>query len=400
MKHIKVAVPDDFNEDADWTLVNYTEDGARGHVAAKIWQPEYREILDCGYIGLVDFMGDDNSVVQAARVSYGRGTKRKNSDRGLVRYLMRNRHTTPFEMVTLKWHVKAPIFVFRQWHRHRTASINEYSGRYSVLDNDMYIPEHAQATPQSHTNNQGRQDTLLSDQHYLGVQAALDNLYDVAYQSYKYLLGPIVDENGDPILKDGKFQYPDAPDGINMRKLWAEESAVKGMQKLQQQENMLASEEGREPHVYTQEEIDAKVDEYFEANGLAFLDGDYPGLAKELARLPLPVGTYSQMYWQANLHNTFHFIGLRSDPHAQWEIRQYSDAMLEMMEPYIPWAVEAFKDYRLNGTSVSALEKDFIKLMMKHAPEVGWDYDALSDWMKTNGASKREIDEFWKKFLD
>ena len=399
MKYIKVKVPNDFDEDRDWTLVDYQSD--HNDIKADIWQPEYRDILDCGYVGLVDFMGDDNSVVQAARVSYGRGTKRKNSDRGLVRYLMRHRHTTPFEMVTFKWHVKAPIFVFRQWHRHRTASINEYSGRYSVLDNEMYIPEHAQASPQSHTNNQGREDALLSPEHYTGVQAALDHAYELSYQSYQYLLGPVVDEKGDPVLDaQGRFQYPAPPDALNQRKLWLDEAAVKAIQQMQQQENMLASEEGREPYVYTDEDIDNKVAEYYAANGLAFLDGDYPGVAKELARLPLPVGTYSQMYWQANLHNTFHFIGLRSDPHAQWEIRQYSDAMLEMMEPYIPWAVEAFKDYSLYGAHISSLEKDFIKLMMKHAPELGWDYDALSEWMKTNGASKREIDEFWKKFLD
>lgn len=398
MKYIKVGVPDDFDEDADWTLINYSKD--KSEIMANIWKPKYREILDCGYIGLVDFMGDDFSVSQAARVSYGRGTKRLNSDRGLVRYLMRHRHTTPFEMVTFKWHVKAPIFVFRQWHRHRTASINEYSGRYSVLDNDMYKPDWEQATPQSHTNNQGRQATQLSEEHYTGVLAALDNAYEAAYATYQYLLGPVVDQNGDPVLDaQGNFMYPAPPDALNQRKLWLDEAAVKGIAKMQREENELAAREGRKPKQFTEADIDAKVKEYYEANELAFLDGDYPGLAKELARLPLPVGTYSQMYWQANLHNTFHFIGLRSDPHAQWEIRQYSDAMLEMMEPYIPWAIEAFKDYRLNGSSVSAVEKDFIQLMMGIVKDVGWDYESLSDWMSERGASKREIDEFWKKFM-
>lgn len=398
MRYIKIGVPDDFDESGNYHLVDYAQDKTGIH--AELWQPEYQDVLDHGFIGMVDFMGDDNSVVQAARVSYGTGTKKQNSDQGLVRYLMRHRHTTPFEMVVFKWHVKAPIFVFRQWHRHRTASINEYSGRYSVLDSEMYLPKPESCAPQSKTNNQGRQGLdVLSEEHYLGVLAALEQVYNDSYDTYKYLLGPITDEKGDPVEDgNGKWMYPAPPDALNNRRMWVEESAIKAVKKMQDEEYELASEEDREPKTFSDEDIDKVVSEYYLNNDLAILSDEYPGLAKELARLPIPVATYSQMYWQANLHNTLHFIGLRSDPHAQEEIRMYSNAMFEMMEPYIPWTIQAFKDYHFNGAHLSVMEKELFQILLTDAVELGWDQTRVEVFLKSRGASKREVSEFFGRF--
>ena len=389
MRYIKLAVPDDFDEESlngdKLSLVNYAKDGGSGSRPVEVWKPKYHNILNHGFVGLVDFMGDDMNIVHSARVSYGKGTKKVNTDRGLIRYLMRHRHTTPFEMVEFMFHVKAPIFVFRQWHRHRTASINEYSGRYSVLDSDFYVPELPQTAIQSSSNRQGREASSITQEEYLAVLAAMEQVFNDSYQAYEYMLG--ADDSG---------TIASPPDAINNRRLWVEESAMKAANELR---NRLVKKGEEISDEQAEEIIEEKMKEYYAANELAILEDDFPGLARELARIVLPVATYSQMYWKSNLKNTLHFIGLRSDPHAQWEIRQYSDAMLSLIQPYVPWAIEAFKDYRLNGTTVSALEKDFIKLMMKHAPEVGWNHDALSAWMKSNGASKREIDEFWKKFM-
>lgn len=391
MRYVKIGVPDDFDTSGEYHLVDYKKD--HPGIVANFWEAEYRNILDHGFIGLVDFMGDDHSVTQAARVSYGAGTKRRNTDEGLIRYLMRHRHTTPFEMVMFKWHVKAPIFVFRQWHRHRTASINEYSGRYSILDNDMYLPQREQASPQSLKNKQGRVEekdglSVLTEEHYLGVLAALEQVYEDSYATYKYLLGPICDSAGEPVLVDGKMQYPAPPDALNNRRLWVEDSAMKAAQKIQEDEGKSLSHE----------EIDELVREYYLNNDLAILGDLYPGLAKELARLPIPVATYSQMYWQSNLHNTLHFIGLRSDPHAQWEIRQYSDAMLEMMTPYIPWTVKAFKDYYQNGAHLSDMERQLIQVLLRESVDVGWDKARIESFLKEKGSSKREISEFFTRF--
>jgi len=383
MRYIKIGVPDDFDEEkqGDLTLVDYAKDNNGTKV--ELWKPPYQKVLNHGFIGLVDFMGDDARIVNSARVSYGKGTKKVRQDRGLIRYLMRHRHTTPFEMVELMFHVKAPIFVFRQWHRHRTASINEYSGRYSILEDEMYIPEHSHAAPQSNTNNQGRQENILDDNDYLAVLAAVEQVFQDSYSTYEYLVG----SNSTP------------PDAINNRKLWVEESAVKAATEVRNR--MMESDED-----YSAEDaeklLEDKITEYYAANELAIVGPDFPGMAKELARIVLPVATYSQMYWKANLKNLLHFIGLRSDPHAQYEIRVYSDIMLEMITPIVPWAVEAFMDYQFNGANLSTYEVDAVKAMVdiirKNDDLVG---DTAAGWLATTlkdkGASKREIDEFITK---
>lgn len=229
-------------------------------------------VLDHGFVRVVDYMGDDSAIVQAARVSYGTGTKKVSEDRGLIRYLMRHNHTTPFEMCEIKYHVKLPIFVARQWIRHRTASVNEYSARYSIMDREFYLPEPQVIAAQSKTNHQGRGDVVSQDQAQ-AVLTLLRNDAQNCYDDYERLLRP-VDEGG----------Y---------------------------------------------------------------------GLARELARMNLTLNSYSQWYWKVNLHNLFHFLQLRIDPHAQYEIRVYAEAMLNTVRAWVPTACEAFEDYRKGSVTFS-----------------------------------------------
>lgn len=385
MRYIKIGVPDDFKEEDhdELHLVDYAKDDNGTKI--DLWRPTYRNVLNHGFIGLVDFMGDDARIVNSARVSYGKGTVKVRQDRGLIRYLMRHRHTTPFEMVEMMFHVKAPIFVFRQWIRHRTASINEYSSRYSILEDEMYIPEHKDAAPQSKTNNQGRESSELDNNDYLAVLAAVEQIFHDSYSTYEYLIG----SNSTP------------PDAINTRKLWIEEAALKAA--AQVRDNMINSDTPLSDKD-AEKMLEDKIQEYYAANELAIISPDFPGLAKELARIVLPVATYSQMYWKCNLKNLLHFIGLRSDPHAQYEIRVYSDIMLEMIQPIVPWAVEAFLDYQFNGANLSRFEVETLQILLKTLNESSVLNDqSSSDWLteqlKERGASQREISEFVSKVI-
>ncbi len=229
------------------------------------------EVLDHGFVRVIDYMGDDAAIVQAARVSYGAGTKKVNDDSGLIRYLMRHWHSTPFEMCELKLHVKLPIFVARQWIRHRTANVNEYSARYSIMDREFYIPQPEHLAAQSTVNNQGRGAVLE------GAEAArvLEILKSDAARSYDHY------------------------------------------------EEML-SQDGQQ------------------------------GLARELARMNLPANIYTQWYWKVDLHNLFHFLRLRADPHAQYEIRVYAEAIAKVVADWVPVAFAAFEDYRMGGATLSA----------------------------------------------
>jgi thymidylate synthase (FAD) len=246
-------------------------------------------VLDHGFVRVIDYMGDDNAIVQAARVSYGKGTKRLSDDQALIRYLMRHRHTTPFEMCEIKFHIKLPVFVARQWIRHRTANVNEHSARYSILDKEFYIPEPQHLAAQSHDNRQGRGDTLE------GVEAenVLKLFKEHSESSYDY------------------YQY------------------------------MLNEAENGE-----------------------IVDESRHGLTRELARMVLPVNIYTQWYWKVNLHNLLHFLSLRADPHAQYEIRVYAEAMLNIVEKWVPIAYKAFQDYRMNGSSLSEKGLEVVKKMI------------------------------------
>ena len=235
-------------------------------------------VLDHGFVRVIDYMGDDSAIVQAARVSYGRGTKRVRQDAGLIRYLMRNWHTTPFEMCEIKYHVKLPIFVARQWIRHRTANVNEYSARYSILDREFYVPAPQQLAAQSTANRQGRGE-VLGEEEARRVFELLREDAERAYDHYQEMLN---------------------------------------------------------------EDADGEV-----------LDPSRQGLARELARMNLSLNFYTQWYWKIDLHNLLHFLWLRSDAHAQYEIRAYADVMLETVARWVPLAHEAFMDYRAGGAQLS-----------------------------------------------
>src|SRR5579863_1594731 len=252
-----------------------------------LYQPT--PVLDHGFVRVIDYMGDDAAVVQAARVSYGRGTKRVSEDRGLIQYLLRHRHTTPFEMCEIKFHVKLPIFVARQWIRHRTANVNEYSARYSILDNEFYIPAPEHLAAQAVTNRQGRGDVVEG----AAAKRVLDLLRkdaERAYAGYAELLNE--DAAGTP----------------------------------------------RDP--------------------------TWPGLARELARMNLSLNFYTQWYWKIDLHNLMHFLSLRADPHAQYEIRAYAEAMLGTVARWVPLTHAAFLEYRLNAATLSATGLAVIRRML------------------------------------
>jgi thymidylate synthase (FAD) len=238
--------------------------------------------LDKGFVRLIDVMGDDSAIVQAARVSYGKGTKSVRQDRELIRYLMRHRHTSPFEMVEFKFHVKLPIFVARQWIRHRTANVNEYSGRYSQMKDEFYVPDREQVRLQNKFNRQGRSDETLDDTDTDSIIANLSSVQNMLFTEYNSMLE-----------KD---------------------------------------------------------------------------IARELARINLPLSTYTEWYWKIDLHNLLHFLKLRMDDHAQYEIRVYANVIKEIATRFVPMTIEAFEDYILGSRNFSRQELAVLKELMGKVP--------------------------------
>lgn len=234
------------------------------------------KVLDKGFIRVVDWMGDDSSIVQAARVSYGDGTKNLREDRQLIHYLLKNKHTSPFEMCEIKLHCKMPLFVARQWVRHRTASINEYSARYSVLKNEFYIPDTKHIGVQASDNKQGRAGEILSARE---AQTVITNCSLVAYDNYQDLLDL--------------------------------------------------------------------------------------GVAREVARMVLPVNIYTEWYWKIDLHNLLHFLKLRLDLHAQFEIRAYAKVIHEIVKGWVPIVAGAFEDYVLGSVTLSHSQQLYLSYRMK-----------------------------------
>lgn len=253
-------------------------------------------VLDHGFIALIDAMPRlvpegqtaDQAIVQAARVSYGSGTKQVSEDRGLIRYLLRHRHTTPFEMVEFKFHVAMPIFIARQWIRHRTANVNEYSARYSIVKDRFYRPTPEAIRKQSASNRQGGEETF-------DVSGSDPNQVRTAEEFLQF-------------LTDTEALYP------------------------------------------------------------RYLKLTEQGVSRELARMGLPINVYTEWYWKCDLHNLLHFLALRIDPHAQYEIREYAQAMLALIEPIVPFTVEAWRDYHLESVRLSRLEVDAIRSLAGGGP--------------------------------
>ena len=262
-------------------------------------------VLDHGFVRVVDYMGDDAAIVQAARVSYGRGTKRTRDDQGLINYLMRNAHTSPFEMCEIKLHVKLPVFVARQWIRHRMANVNEYSARYSVLDREFYVPKGDQLATQSATNNQGRGQTSAGEQLALGS------------------------------VPEPQTETQQGSRRRTTRERTAEAQRARATQ-----------EETQRVQASMTKDAQRSFDQYD-----SLLTA---GFARELARIGLPLSTYTQWYWKTDLHNLLHFLALRGDAHAQWEIQEYARVILDVVERWVPLTANAFHRYRIGGARLSA----------------------------------------------
>lgn len=266
--------------------------------AEKILDKEFK-VLNNGFIRLVDYMGTDERIVQAARVSYGKGTKTVREDSALIDYLLRNQHTSPFEQVILTFHVKLPIFVARQWIRHRTAHLNEISGRYSILKNEFYVPAKEDVALQGINNKQGRKDEPVSDELSHAVITSMIEQQENAYTNYETLL----DKN----------------------------------------------------------------------------------IARELSRINLPLSTYTEWYWQLDLHNLFHFLKLRLDVHAQKEIRVYAEVIFQICKTVAPIACASFEQHQKNGVNFSQNELEALRNLLdgKDSGLQGNELERFNEKLKT-----------------
>lgn len=273
----------------------------------------YFPALDHGFVALVDYMGTDEDVERAARVSYGAGTRKVSLTRGLIRYLRRHRHTTPSEMVEFKFHCAMPMFIARQWVRHRSASINEYSGRYSLMPLLFYTPDEEHFALQSQSNKQGREQ-LASAEIYKSAVERWERIRADAGEGYSWMIGE--------------------------------------------------------------------------------------DIAREIARIDLPLSTYTQWYWKIDLHNLLHFLSLRADPHAQWEIRVFANIIAGMVKRVAPLSFEAWVDYDLLGQSMSRSELSVLaELLDADGSSISArpDMSFSSEKLKESGLSGREIEEFLGK---
>lgn len=275
----------------------------------------YFKVLDHGFVSLVDYMGSDEDIERAARVSYGYGTRQASATRGLVRYLRRHRHSTPSEMVELKFHCAMPMFVARQWVRHRTANINEYSGRYSLMPLLFYTPKAGDFALQSTTNNQGRAEEAAADVHAKAVER-WSALRSEASDLYGWLLAEDV--------------------------------------------------------------------------------------ARELARIDLPLSTYTQWYWKIDLHNLLHFLTLRVDEHAQYEIRAFAQVMAGIVKRVAPITYEAWIDYDLCGAPFSRGEREALAKLLEATDEgvrvrSSGASSVDAGQLEALGLSKREVAELAAK---
>ena len=272
-------------------------------------------ILDHGKLVVVDYMGDEASIAEAARISYGAGTRKASSDAGLIRFMMRHRHNTPIESLEIKFMMKLPIFVMRQHVRHRTSTINEQSARYSILEKEFYLPEPSVIAVQSKSNKQGREANSVPPEYAEKVLNLLKQDALTNYAHYEELLN---------------------------------ETAEGGV-----------------------------------------IDPDGIGLARELARMDLTLNFYTSIIWKLNLHNLLHYLSLRADSHAQYEIRVYAEQMLEIVKLWVPNVYDAFMDYRMNAVTISGTELEYLKHRIKYLEDCSGQHLIVH---KPEGISKREFD--------
>lgn len=290
---------------------------------AEKWLGVPIEVLDKGFVYLVDYMGDDTAIEQAARTSYGTGTRSVNQTEGLLRYLRRHHHSTPFEMGEMKFHARMPISVARQWVRHRTASLNEYSARYSIVSDEFYTPSEDAISVQSTNNKQGRGGKVDPDYAKEVLEVWKENGVR-SYADYQFLIND--DGTGKPI------------------------------------------------------------------------DPGRPQIARELARNVLPIDYYTEWYWKTDLHNLFHFLGLRMDPHAQLEIRGYADAMAKIVSDAFPLSYKAFEDYEFFAINFSRPEQKVLSQLVENQG-LKFSQDEISSAISSTGlTNKREAQEILEKF--
>jgi thymidylate synthase (FAD) len=307
--------------------------------------PEESGIIKCldhGHVQFLDSMGSDHTICQDARQSYGKGTKTKNDDRGLIRRLMRDRHTSPFEMGEVKLHIKPPMFVARQWIRHRTASLNEYSGRYSIMADEFYVPGLHDMKPQSKSNKQGR-DGELDLEVRRAMRETLRQNGEMQFQIYDELV------NGWPWFNEDGDRWLDGEGNPSNAAICGDDEDI----------DILRHEKGH-------------------------------GLSRELARINLPLSTYTMFTWKIDLHNLFHFLRLRMDPHAQWEIRVFAQAVHDLVAPRFPLCFEAFYDYQLHAVTFSRHERRALATLLNEllSPDEDSRFEGLVKSEKREFAAK------------
>lgn len=335
---------------------NYTTGRTTVNQIEEMLGKEY-PVLDHGFVRVIDYMGGDSAIVQAARVSYGKGTKQISQDRGLIRYLLRRRHTTPFEMCELKLHVKLPIFVARQWIRHRTANVNEYSARYSILDKEFYIP----------------------DRDYIDSCMELERLQRKVARDESTGQQDLLSTFN--VVEDNEVLGP---------KYTAEQSK----ENRQGRGSVISAEEAAQ-HIKEIKRVSSAAYTSYEKlmneNAEGKINSEKMGLARELARMVLPTNYYTQWYWKIDLHNLLHFIKLRADKHAQHEIQEYARTIGEIVKAWVPITWEAFEDYQLNGKYLSGIEVALVSALLKG--------ESTEDIEKIRcKLSERERKEFAEKF--
>ena len=318
------------------------------HTTCRVTVPALEEImyrpiavLDHGSLSVLNYMGDDSTIVSNARVSYGKGTKKVSEDATLIEYLLRHRHTTPFEGCEIQFRCHMPIFVARQWIRHRTANVNEYSARYSILSNEFYVPEVENLLAQSQNNKQGRAGAPIVEAG--DVRSMIRMHGEISYLMYQWLL------NSEE-MPDEKVQWGSINKSTNYGEMMQD-----------------------------------SFEEFFERRA----NKEYAGIARELARMVMPVNGYTTWTWKIDLHNLLHFLSLRNDPHAQYEIRVYAEQMWKVVQTWVPAAAAAFQNVRMDGISLTGRQLRVLQLAMTR--------DMSNDQSFTFAGAIERIDYEWAK---
>jgi len=356
---------------------------------------EYRRVLDKGFVALVDVMGNDASIVQAARVSYGKGTKTMRGDKALISYLMRHWHTTPFEMVEFKFLMRLPLFIARQVIRHRTANVNEYSARYSEVPDRFWAPDLGAIAEQDTVNRQGRADVLgdlvasLPDRAGAPVSCAFrsgETAVLVARNGTGISRAALLDESSRFAFTT---HWADAdPDMLPSRNyVWWVEQLLEFFP--ERKERLVG--------------IQAAYREQNERSYALYQEQIRLGVAREIARCVLPLSMYTEWYWKIDLHNLFHFLRLRLDPHAQLEVRELAEAMAHFVKPHVPFAWEAFETDRRQGAFLSREEKEVLapvgtdaaRAVLTALYEKGYRRRRLKETARKLGIDEKMVDDLW-----